>query len=345
MQKNRNLLVMAAVLVILVGVSLMQKAKHEEATSGSHTRVILDGSFQKEDLGQVDLGFGEQPEAVVMAFAPDGWRVRTSYDARVNDQRLDALLRSLSGLEGEYRSDKASVLEHYDLDEAHAVHIRLLDRQGQEVAALLVGKTPEGATGQFVRQPGSSTVYLTQKSVLQQLGIYGPAALPQAKHFLDLQAVQVDRLDVDRIVVRDGDSTLDLVKEFAMEAPDETAGEDAQPTVDRMTWEWKLAGDDATALAKTKVDGLMGAAVSIRAQNLADPSAPAADYGLDAPARSVTLHLEGGTTTVLEFGGESPAEGGALAGTYLRIQGQDEVWIASSYTVNNIFKTLDDLKP
>ena len=347
MQKNRNLLVMAAVLVILVGISLMQKAKHEEATSGSHTQVVLAGEFSRDNLGKVILGQGDLPEAVVMSFAPDGWRLDSKFDALVSNQRLDALLRSLSNLEGEFRSDKAGVLEHYSLGEEDAVSIRFLDRQGGELGALLVGKSPERATGHFVRRPGENQVFLTQKGVLQQLGIYGPPAPPEAKHFLELQAFQADRLEVDRIVLRDGGTELDLVKEFAMNpAPDnEDETESTEPSVDRMTWEWKLAGTAGTALAKTKVDGVMGAAVSIRAQDVADPDAPAGDYGLDTPLKAATLHLQDGSTKVLEFGKERPAEGGSIPGTYFRVQGENTVWVASSYTLNNIFKTLEDLQP
>jgi hypothetical protein len=345
MAKNRNLVIMAAVLVILIGVSLMQKAKHEEATSGSHTEVILDRTYAKEDLDRIVLGYADEAEAVVMSFAPDGWRMDTRYNALINEQRIDGLLRSLSNLEGEFRSDKDSVLDAYSLDEAGAVHIHAYDKQGQEVLGLLVGKTPERSSGNFVRLPGHTRVYLTQKGVLQQIGLYGPPATPQAKYFLELQAFKEDRVAVERILIEDGETTLDLNKEFAevtvpVEDSDETTTE-----LDRNTWEWKLADQPDTPLAKTKVDGVLGAAVSIRAQDVADPTAPAADLGLDQPARRATLFLEDGSSRVLEFGAESPAEDGGMAGTFFRVQGEKDVWVISSYTTNNLFKTLEDLTP
>ena len=125
--------------------------------------------------------------------------------------------------------------------------------------------------GSICRVPGSSAVYLSEKGVLGNLGIYGPPAAPTSKYFLDLQAVKVDRLDVDRIVLVDGDTTVDLVKEFAAEPVPEGSPEGTEPGVDRMTWEWKLGNGKDAALAKTKVDGLLGSVVSIRAGDVADP--------------------------------------------------------------------------
>lgn len=337
MLKTKNLVVLAIILVVLAGINFLQKSNHRKSTSGSALATVLEGDFAQEALGRITLGFGPDAEQVVLTSTPAGWQVDTAYHAAASSQRIDTLLRGLSNLAGEYRSDKAGVLEQYGLDEASSVKIRAYDKAGQPVLALDVGKTPEGVAGNFVRLPDSNRVYLTQKGVLGNLGLYGPPAAPESKYFLELQAVKEDRLDIDRIVLKDGDGTLDLVKEFAAEPVPEDAPEGTEPGVDRLTWEWLVNLDNETLLAKTKVDGLLGAVVSIRANDVADPAAPAADYGLEPPVRTATLFRQDGSQVVLEFGSSRPAEGNVTAGTYMRVAGEPEVWLVTDYTTRNIF--------
>ncbi len=345
MLKTRNLVILAVILVILAGINFWQKSSHRASTSGSALEVVLDQEFTRDNLGKITLGFADNPEAVVMTTSPAGWLVDTAFDTPASEQRLDTLLRGLSNLTGEFRSDKAGVLDQYGLDSAGAVKVRGYDPQGQEVLALDIGKTPERFPGQFVSLPGQDKVWLTQKSILGNLGIYGAPEAPQSKYFLELQAVKEDRLDVDRLVLRDGEVTLDLVKEFAVEEVPEGAPEGTTPEVDRLTWEWRLEGAPGTALAKTKVDAVLGAAVSIRATDVADPSVSLDQYGLDQPVRTVTLHLQDGTTRELLFGSTREAAEGQQAGTYLRLEGSPRIWLVTDYTTRNLFKALTDLQP
>ncbi len=57
---------------------------------------------------------------------------------------------------------------------------------------------------------------------------------------------------MDRIILNDGGSILEMAKEFSLTevAPDDTTG--AAPEIDRDTWEWKLVQPRDAALAKTK---------------------------------------------------------------------------------------------
>ena len=65
----------------------------------------------------------------------------------------------------------------------------------------------------------------------------------------------------------------------------------------------------------------------------------------ETPVRTATVMFEDGTTKVLEFGAERPEDDGRQAGTWMRVQGERAVWVVTDYTVTNIFKTVDDLRP
>jgi hypothetical protein len=342
MIKTGNLVILAVALVALLGVSLVQKNTHRSATNQSSLTELVAPGLVSDDLIRITLGFGDQDEAVVLGNTPTGWTVDTAWQAKASPPRIEALVSSLAGLGGEYRSASADVLDDYGLGAGSALRIRAFNPAGETVVALDVGNKPEGAQGNFVRKPDSDKVYVSQTSLLSQVGIYGNPEAPASRYFVDLQAVQVDRLDVDRIVVTDGGQTLDLVKVLAEEP---AAAPDSLPTHDRNTWEWQLAGRSATALAKTKVDALLNTAVAIRANDLVDPGADLATYGLAAPGRRLELHLQDTRVVTLNFGDSRAAAGQVPAGTFMQVDGERTVWVVTEYAMKNLFKTLAELQP
>ena len=356
MFKNRNILILVAVLAVLLAINLWQKADHQRSTSQSSTVKVIDATITADQLDRITLGQGDQPEAVDLVATPTGWVVASAWDAPASQQRIDALLRSVSVLSGEFRSDSDEVLADYSLSPETAVMIRAYDQAGEEVLALNVGSKPGNAPGSFISRPGSSAVYLTPTNLLANLGLYDGPGVPENKHFLDLLAVKTDRLAVDKIVLTEDGQARELVKEFALEtvAATEEGGEPAaeaeepsagEPTLDRTTWEWKMTRPKAAALAKTKADGVLGSLTAVRAVDVDDPAVDPSAYGLDAPARTATLYLEDGTEKTLEFGKSREATDDLQAGVWMREQGRPGIWVVTDYTIKNIFKPTEDLLP
>ena len=343
---TRNLSILAVVLIALFGISLLQKSGHEKSTSRSSVTELVATGLTADDLDRITIGYGSDSEAVVLVRTPAGWVVETAWNAAASQQRIDALVRNLTGLTGEFRSDSAEVLADYGLDGAGSVTVRATGTDGATAIALDVGRKPERYPGNFVRRPDDNRVFVSQKNVLSQLGIYGDPELPQSRFFLELQAVQEDRLAVDRIVVQGVDFAWDLAKEFAAAAPVPDAPDSAAaaPGIDRNTWEWQATTGSGPALAKSKVDAVLNALVAIRATDLVDPGADAAVYGLANPGRRAELHLQDGSAIVLEFGDDRAAAEGVPAGTYMRRVGEPTVWVVTEYAMKNIFKPLAELQ-
>ena len=349
MIKNRNILILAAVLLVLLGISLVQKAGYKKSTSRSSTDKVVAGTFTADQLDRITLGYGQDNESVVLMSTPTGWVVASAWDAPASMGRIDGLLRNLSDLSGEFRSDNNSVLGDYGLSDDVAVKVRAYGKDGELALAVDIGNKPERVPGNFIKRPDSNEVYLTAVDLLGQLGLYDGPAKPGNKHFLDLQAVQADRLAVNRVILRDNGGNLEMAKEFA-EAKPVPGPESTPPAVepgadDRTTWEWKLVTPKTMALAKTKVDGVLNSLVGIRAVDVADPTADPAAYGLADPLRTATLMMEDGSDLILEFGNLREAEGDLQAGVWMKVQGQRSVWIVTEYTVNNIFKKVEELQP
>ena len=349
MIKNRNILILAAVLLVLLGISLVQKAGYRKSTSRSSTDMVVAGTITADQLDRITLGFGQDDESVVLLSTPTVWVVTSAWDAPASMGRIDGLLRNLSDLSGEFRSDNKSVLGDYGLADDVAVKVRAYGKDGELALALDIGNKPERASGNFIKRPDTNKVYLTAVNLLSPLGLYDGPASPGHQHWLDLQAVQADRLAVDGVILRDDGGNLEMTKEFA-EAKPVPGPESTPPTVepggeDRTTWEWKLVTPKAMALAKTKADGVLNSLVGIRAVDVADPDADLAAYGLADPFRTATLVMEDGSDLTLEFGNLREAEGDLQAGIWMKMQGQRSIWVVTEYTVKNIFKTVEDLLP
>ncbi|MCP4570974.1 MAG: DUF4340 domain-containing protein [bacterium] len=345
MLKSKHMVILVVVLAVLVGVSLMQKADHRRETALPATTVLLDGQWTADDLGRLDLGFDQDDQAVTLEQGPDGWVVSSYWGAKASRDRVDTVLRTLGGLEGEFRSDSADVLDDYGLDTAQSVRIRGFDRQGVEAFALDAGVKVLGGQGQFVRLPGEDAVYLTPTNILGPLGLHQGPARPGSRHFLHLEVVKEDRTAVDEIILVDGAGERRLVKEFAVPepAPGDTSGVTPEP--DRLTWEWRLTTPTDEPLAKTRADGVLGSLVTVRGVDIEDPTADPADYGLAEPERRATLVFADGRRLTLEFGATREAAPDRPVGVRMRLVGDPTVWVVTEYTVNNIFKATEDLRP
>lgn len=353
MLKPRYLIALAIVLVVLLVVKFVQDSRHERATSSAGVDTVIAGPLSADDLGSITVGYGREPAVLVLQNQPDGWVVASAFDARANMSRIESLLENLDGLQGEFRSDHADVLPDYGFTDSTTVTIVGRDRGGAEVFALEVGNKPQGAVGNFVKRRGDTTVYLAAAPVLNQLGIYGQKPEPpQARHFLDLQALKLDRNEVAAIALHEGDDVITLEKEFPEPEPvpaDTTSGDEATPAPppepEHSVWEWRLTGRNAAPAAKTRADGLLNAVTTIRAADVADPTVGLAEYGLDAPTRWAVITMLDGSESTLEFGAERPAADGAPAGIYLRVDDDPTIWVVSDYVAKNIFKTREDLLP
>ncbi len=344
MNNSRNLVILVVVLVVLGGINLLQRTAHHKDTSRAATEVLVQDNFKADDLDRITLGWGPDQVVVDLVKNPDGWVVASSWQNKATESRIDGLLKAVNGLSGEFRSDKAEVIGDYGLADSTAVHMRFYQHENP-VISLEVGNRSQGQQGNFVRKTGDNTVYLSTVNLLSPLGIYSGPEMPKDRQFLDLQAVKEDRLAVNSITLHDGKHTLEMQKIFAMVAPDSTAPEGSQPQANRSSWEWKLVKPRQASLAKTKADGVLGTTVNIRATDVSDPGVESSVYGLDKPTRTATLAMADGSTIVLEFGAQRPTEGDHPAGTWMRVKGQNTVWVVADYVTNNIFKSVDDLLP
>lgn len=342
MLTRKNLFWLTALLVVLIVLATAQRTSHERATSRPSSQVLLPGEFKRADLGRLAVGHGSADDAVLLTGGPDGWYVPTAWNARANGQRIDTLLRSLSNLRGEFRSDRPHVLGDYGFSDTTTVTIAGYDPADREVFLIEVGGKPDGAMGNFVKLAGSAEVYLSSQNLLSNLGLWAGPERPQSRHFLELQALRLERQDIDAIRLENG-AALTLTKEHEMIEPADGDTLHTEAFPDRSQWEWRL--DCGRRAVKTRADGVLAAATSLRAQDVADPDAGLAAYGLEHPGRRAVLVHSDGTETVLAFGGTREIDGAVPGGTYALIGDDPTIWVVAEFNVESIFKAREELLP
>lgn len=340
---KRNLYLLGALVVVLLGLTFVQKIGHDKATSTSDTEPVLAAEFEPGDINRVVIAGADSSE-VILERLPDHWVDRTAWSHPVDDRKVDELLDALNDLSGRFRSDTPDILSDYGLGpDAEPVTVTLFGKEWEPVYVLEVGRKPDSGTGSFVRDPQNDAVFLTRENVLGRLGMYTGLAKPEDKFFLDLEVFTCQREDIESIVLHEGGETLAMDKVF--ETPEPAEGDTIAPVPDRGTWEWVLIEPDRRPLAKSKVDGVMNALTNIRASGVVDPGVPMEDYGLWKADRRVEFALADGTEFELRIGKarDDAAEG---QGEFYVMTSRDRtVWLLREYKVNQIFKSLEDLLP
>jgi len=324
--KLRPLFILAAVLLVLVGLKFVQKSSHESKLAESGFSELFP-ALAPGEIGRLVID-GPGPGAIELLRSGEAWRVESSHGHPAADDKLERLLGELVGLKGEFRSDRESVLADYALDDKRAVHLIAYDLSGKELGHLLLGERLTGAAGFFAMKAGEKRAYAAGGNLLGDIGVWGENRDPVAKSFLDLKVLTVDRQQVDGIALATGDKTLELSRAFDAPADTGAAG--------RSQYRW-LAGKKE--LDRGKVDGVLGALANLQAQDVLDP---AADHGFAEAGRAVELRLADGSTRRLEFGRAISAP---EAGVPLRVSGGSAVYLVYEKLPERIFKTRDELLP
>lgn len=146
----------------------------------------------KIDVNTVNnIAIDRQGEEIHLEKNAEGWRIRSLWDAPVEEDKIQALLRLVAYIEGEQRSRDESLFSDYGLDAGEAYHLKLSDEKNKEIVHLLIGTRQPDEFSVFVRRKNDSAVYLTEMPLLRALDIYDGAASAELnkQYWADLSLV------------------------------------------------------------------------------------------------------------------------------------------------------------
>ena len=272
--KNRHFVLFAIILVGLIAVYVMQlRSSRVTKMETGYTRLYP--NLNTGEVQQIKAYRSSAPQdGLVMAKEGDGWVVRNKYDVQAKQDQVTTLLTDLKDLKGELRSEKADKLATFDLTEADAVHIELLDKDNKKLVHLLFGK--KGFTGEttFVRKAGENDVYSGVIRLNSQFQVWSPKESIDVLRWCDLRLKNMK----DWRIVNRGEVHL----------PDGlTAVFEKQPG-EKGQGQWAVVEPAGlTAMDANQVLNVMAALANMTGEDVMDP-AVRDEYGLDnAPYRAV----------------------------------------------------------
>lgn len=335
MMSQKTIGVLAGALMLLVLTSyLTSRGKYAVAKDGGF-QGMFEQPLDPAGVQSIKAWVGAIPDtSVELARSGEGWVVASRWNWPAKKDLVDQMLEDLKNLKGELRSSSEEVLADYQIDDADGMHLVATGAGGTELLHVIVGKNALRG-GCFVRKNGSNDVFLTGASLRSSFGLWGEERKPvDPKRWLELRVTEIDRQNVDRVVLRDGSGEIVLEKVFGPAVPDTAGG---APKPDRSDWTWKP--DAKGAIDKAKADGILGTLCNLYATDVAEPKDPA-ELGLGESAKVAEVTLESGETTRIRFG--ATVEDGKM--TYL-VVGEGTPAKIYSATVDRIFPKRSDLKP
>jgi len=297
--KAKKLTVLAVLVILLAGAVVLkavgtrkQGAVLEKAVASSIV-AVLPSDVVPVQVSRIEILTGDKTDGgVVLEKKSDGeWVIPSHFGTRGAKWSIDDLLKSVSGLKGELRSESPGVLGDFEIDDARAISVRFFAADQSEVAHLLVSPLRPFGIQNFVRVAGSNRVYVTQTDVLGALGIYEKGAAPDYRVFAHQQTLKFDISSVVKfLLTQPNGSALTLVKKE--KAEDKT-----------IYWEFDPA--DSSEVDPAKASEWLSSAVNFYGQGAVDP---AGDHGFGAKPFLTIWHGDAANPSAIELYTGKPGE-------------------------------------
>jgi hypothetical protein len=283
--KGRNLVILAAMAVVLIGMAVRTSRKEGESVPDGVGRKLL-AELAVNDIEQVVVTDGARQAAVVRTEA--GWEVPARYGFPANFAKLRAGLLKLSELKigqvprlTEKQRKDLKMMASGDTNQTGRT-VDLLGAGGKKIASLLIGaahmrKSAQSMgggypDGQYVSADGGKSVYL----VSQTLEEFSES--PQ--NWLDTELMSVQSEEIENIQIS-GPGRADVKMVRA-----EGSG-------------FSLEGLQATEeLDAAKASGAQSALSYLRIEDVADPALTEEQLGLKSPVVYRAVTKKGETYTV-----------------------------------------------
>jgi hypothetical protein len=268
------------VLVVALGLgayAYFVDSKKEPKPDKPKEKVLV---FDKKKVQELSLT-PAAGEPVRVTRQGEGWTLLTPVSAPADSAEMESVLSSLQEMESEeVVAESASDLGQYGLATPRVILALQVEGVPEPLSLRVGDKAPDGR-GLYAQRPAAPRVFL--------IPAYLQGTLEKKPFDLrDRSVLHVKREDVQRLDVTGPEGEFSLVR-----AP---SGE-----------EWTVERPLVTLAGRWAVDGLLGALEGLHMDSVvAEEAKDLKPYGLDKPARVVTLTLKDGGSRRLEVGSATP---------------------------------------
>jgi len=208
------------------------------------------------------------------------WKVAAPFVAPADTSAVESLLTTLEKLEAdEVVVEQAANLSEYGLDQPSRTVTAVVEGAAAPLSVQFGAKSPDGSSV-YARTGSAPKVYLVPSWIEGSFD-------KKPFDLRDRDLLHVKRDDVRSIEIASAQGGYALARTDA--------------------GEWAFTKPVATRAGRWSVDGLLGTIENLRMESVAAEAATdVKPFGLDQPARSVTLVLKDGATRTLEIGAGAP---------------------------------------
>ncbi len=270
----------AAILVLagLFSYYWFVERKHEPKREGEREKVTV-LAVDKTKAKEISLATAGG-ETIRLVKEGSSWKVNDPFVAPADGSSVEAILTSLEKLEAdEVVVEQAANPAEYGLDKPGRTVTAVVEGATAPLRVEFGSKSPDGSSV-YARAGGSPKVYLVPQWVEGSF---------EKKPFdlRDRDLVHVKRDDVRSLEVTGPEGSYALARTDA--------------------GEWAFTKPVATRAGRWSVDGLLGTIENLRMDSVAAEAATDVKaYGLDTPARTVSLVLKDGSARTLQVGAPAP---------------------------------------
>jgi hypothetical protein len=221
---------LSTILLVLTAIGLAVFVGTTHRWRFSTERVIQPGralfQFDPDEISGISIKNGDQSFRIQRS--DDGWHLTKGLEDSASPQGVNALIQTALETPVLDRIDATEIRDDKNLSGYGVLKSSLqIDFKGDKPPSLLIGKTSPDGTRQYVSFENSKTVYLIPKDIVHLI------TLPIEK-YRDQRLLPIDPAQVERIVFRKGNSSLELQRDASswkilrpMNAPaDDSAVED-----------------------------------------------------------------------------------------------------------------------
>ena len=252
--------------------------KQEPKAEGEREKITI-LSVDKAKAKEITLG-AAGGETLRLVKEGQVWKVVAPFAAPADTSAVESILTSLEKLEAdEVVVEQAASLSEYGLDQPSRTVTAVVEGSATPLSVKFGAKSPDGSSV-YARTGSAPRVYLVPSWIEGSFD-------KKPFDLRDRDLLHVKRDDVRSIEILGPEGGYALTRTDA--------------------GEWAFTRPVATRAGRWSVDGLIGTIENLRMESVAVDGATAVKpFGLDQPARAVTLVLKDGGTRTLEIGAGAP---------------------------------------
>ncbi len=301
MTKKRNIIIMLAVLVLLIGAVLAVNyfVQDQEDADISDTQSIEIFKVEKDQIVQVSANVkGEE-----FAFAKDGdnWMLKDRPDVKLKSSTVSLFVSEFASISGEQKiADAADDLSIYGLDQPQGSYtVDLADGTQKQFA---VGNSDPISGSYYFKMGDDPAVYTIYSSKADTL-------LKPLSDYRDTTFLTVNPENLSYVFIQNAANTIELVLETTGEGEDQAS-------------EWKMYQPMQRTLDSQRFsENIMEPISSLSIESFVEDGQ---DHGLGNPAATVTLSDTDGVSQTMYIG-DVDADGNR----YVRLDGSDMVYLVN----------------